>query len=214
MRYIKGIVSNENVQELIVSTEGIIEEVVSVVTPRLLTANSVAVKNSLSTFAEGDLLETFENIRSFAENDMATFIGCIADVLSDTVLTNEDKVAVINFALDDTTDGQEDELVGEGSGTKAAIGGAVGAAGALGAKHLKDKFDASKFHSFSGKAKDALGDTAGGLLAKGRTALGGMSTGKKVALAAGTAAVGYGAYKGAKAIKGKMAARKAAKDKK
>jgi len=203
MRYVKGIVSNSNVQELIVSNESIIGEVINVVTPRLLVANSKVVKGSLGMFIEGDLLDTFENIRAFAEDDMSIFIGCIADVIADQHLNNEEKIKVINFTLDDSTDGMEDEIL-EGLMQKGL------SAASWSAKRVKAKL-ADDGVVDTAKAVGKTGYRAAKVVGKNIVDQVKQHPGKVTAAGVGAAALGYGAYKGAKAIKAKIAARKAKK---
>lgn len=201
MRYTQGVVSAPAVQELIVTSEQVINDVVKLVTPRLVSADTRLVRRSLGDFVEGDIVDTYENIAFFAQQDMLAFLEGVTSVLSDNVLSMETKIDILNWVLDDKTD-----VVQELSFDDIKNG--------AGEAYDKAKKGAGEAYD---KAKSSLGDTSDKALAYGRAIKKGVgdfaneNPGTTAAIAGGAAALGYGAYKGAKALRAKMAARKSAR---
>lgn len=93
MRLVKGIVSNE----------GIINDVVIQVTPKILTTIETSIKENLGSFIE-DLADTFESIAAFAQESMSNFIYNISTVLGSKELTQEQKIENINLIISGATE--------------------------------------------------------------------------------------------------------------
>ena len=208
MRLVKGIVSNNSVQEFIVSNESIINDVINVVTPKLLVTDSMIVKENLNSFVTGDLVDTFETISAFAQEDMTTFIGAISDVLADTQLSVEAKIGIINFAIDDSTDHIEETTYADSiellKRRTADIGQKVG-------QKVKDSGVVDTITKKAGEAKDWVADKAtqgAGHVNKAMTGEYGKGV-QAASIGTAGAVAGYGAYKGYKALKAKRAAKKA-----
>jgi hypothetical protein len=251
MFYVKNVIAQESVQDLILSNEELVGTILEAATPVITAVNSVIVKENLSQFIEeNDLLATYESIVQFSEDDIVVFVEGISSILSDSSLSQEAKIEAIDYALSDEDEewlleAEDDSKLKRGAkfagktaaagaaGAAAGVGAAKGAAAlkAAGAKGVATKYLGAKTAGAVGTkmaaakgGATALGKGAAGLA--GKSALGAKAvgiakgagltaaTGGAGLAAAGLAAGGYGAYKGAKALHKAYKNRKAAKENK
>nr|MBC8427553.1 hypothetical protein [Pseudomonadota bacterium] len=97
MQYLKSVMEAKGVQTLVNENDAIINNLVNQTITDITTENITIVRDNLEQFiVEGDLLETYEDISTWASEDVQYYMEAISEVLADQELTQEQKVAIIS----------------------------------------------------------------------------------------------------------------------
>jgi hypothetical protein len=119
MYYVKNVVTQESVQDLILSNEELVNNIITNYVPVSNIHNGLFVNENLGSFTDEDVLTTYENIADFAEQDMVQFIEAISGIMGDQELTEEAKIECLAYVLSD-----EDEELSEEAFYDGAVAGA------------------------------------------------------------------------------------------
>ena len=97
MQYVQSVMESDGVQALVNENDAIINDIVNKTMSSIVTENiSIARSNVEFFIAENDILETYEDISTWANEDVQEYMEAISMVLSDSGLTQEDKIAIIS----------------------------------------------------------------------------------------------------------------------
>jgi hypothetical protein len=155
MQYLKNVMESEGVQTLVNEHDELINVTINNTIKSIVDENINIAKINLDSFVtEGDLLETYEDISTWASNDVQEYLEAVSEVLSDNELTQEDKLEILEAAPNALKRSNKNIVAkmkdgykrGSDKGTS-KVGkvakGVIGAGGAA-ARHIRQKYTRAK----------------------------------------------------------------------
>jgi hypothetical protein len=96
MQYLKNVMESEGVQTLVNENDKLINDTIDSTISSIIEANINIAKDNLDSFVvEGDLLDTYEDISIWANEDLQEYMETVSMILSDKELTQEQKLEIL-----------------------------------------------------------------------------------------------------------------------